>query len=187
MSENISYLTNHLLIALPMLDDPNFARSVVLICQHDANGAMGITVNRASEYSLGQLMDQLQIDFHDPVQREQIALNGGPVHPERGFVLHDGAHLWASSIRVGDLCLTTSRDLLEAMAMGQQHQNALFTLGCAGWDAGQLEREMHENAWLTAPVDHQVLFATPLEQRWSAALRLIGVDPFRMTDYCGHV
>ena len=180
-------LTNHLLIALPALSDPTFSRSVALICQHDESGAMGVLVNRPSEYTLGEVLSQMGIDTDDEPLREQLVLSGGPVHPERGFVIHDDARDWDSSLEVGEgVFLTTSRDILEAMAAGNGPRNALVVLGCAGWGAGQLESELGENSWLTVPSDANVLFATALEDRWQSAAGRIGVDLFRLTDYSGH-
>jgi putative transcriptional regulator len=179
--------TNQLLIALPALDDPHFARGVALICQHDADGAMGVVVNRASEYTLGEVLAQMNLETHDPLLRDQIVLNGGPVHPERGFVVHDGAREWDSTLAIGDnLALTTSRDILEAIAVGEGPAHAVVALGCAGWGAGQLEYEIGENSWLTAPVDPELLFALPLAQRWQAAGGQLGIDITRVTDYSGH-
>ncbi|RBG11793.1 YqgE/AlgH family protein, partial [Xanthomonas oryzae pv. oryzae] len=173
-------LANQLLIALPALSDPTFSRSVALICQHDENGAMGVLVNRPSEYTLGEVLSQMGIDTDDEPLREQIVLSGGPVHPERGFVIHDDAREWDSSLEVGQgVFLTTSRDILEAMAAGNGPRNVLVALGCAGWGAGQLEFELGENSWLTAPSDANVLFATALEDRWQTAAGRIGVDLFR--------
>ncbi|MFT4248944.1 MAG: YqgE/AlgH family protein [Pseudomonas sp.] len=187
MFEAPTHLTHQLLIALPALFDPNFARSVALICQHDDNGAMGVVVNRASEYTLGEVLAQMGIGTEDAALREQKVLAGGPVHPERGFVIHDDARDWDSSLEVGEgLYLTTSRDILEAMAAGRGPRNALVALGCAGWGAGQLEFEIAENSWLTAPSDPQLLFDLPLDERWQAAAGRIGVDLFSMTDYSGH-
>ena len=182
-----SPLSNHLLVALPSLHDPHFARSVTLVCQHDADGAMGVMVNRASEYTLGEVLQQMGIASESESLQSQIVLAGGPVHPERGFVLHDSARAWESTLEVADgLFLTTSRDILEAMAAGEGPAHAVVALGCAGWGAGQLEYELGENSWLTAPADTELLFAVPLEQRWQAAGQRIGVDMTRLTDYSGH-
>ena len=179
--------SNQLLIALPALDDPHFARGVALICQHDGDGAMGVLVNRASEYTLGEVLAQMSLETQDPLVRDQIVLNGGPVHPERGFVLHDGAREWDSTLAIAEnLALTTSRDILEAIAVGEGPAHAVVALGCAGWGAGQLEFELGENSWLTAPVDAELLFAMPLAQRWQAAGGRIGIDITRVTDYSGH-
>lgn len=183
----MSQFANQLLIALPALDDPNFARSVALICQHDGDGAMGVVINRPSEYTLGDVLEQMGIDGGSDALRAQRVLAGGPVHPERGFVLHDGAQGWDSSLAIADdLYVTTSRDVLEAIARGEGPPNAAVALGCAGWGAGQLEFELAENSWLTAPSDAELLFATPLDARWQAAAGRIGVDMTRMADYAGH-
>lgn len=180
-------LSNQLLIALPAMADPNFARTVALICQHDEQGAMGVVVNRASEYTLGQVLSQMGIGSDDQALCARPVLHGGPVHQERGFVLHDGEREWESSLRVGQhLYLTTSRDILEAMARGDGPRNALVTLGCAGWGAGQLEQELAEDSWLTVPADPVVLFEAPLDERWQLAASRIGVDLFRLTGYSGH-
>ena len=167
MSEISTSLAHHLLVALPSLADEPFARSVALICQHDQNGSMGVLVNQPSDYTIGEVL---------------------AVHPERGFVIHDDARAWESSLLVGEgVYLTTSRDILEAMARGEGPANALVTLGCAGWGEGQLEGELADNSWLTVPADADLLFRTPYEQRWQGAAARIGVDLFRLTDYSGHV
>ncbi|WP_454832009.1 YqgE/AlgH family protein [Pseudoxanthomonas wuyuanensis] len=187
MSAEATPLASQLLIALPALDDPNFARGVALICQHDDDGAMGVIINRASEYTLGDVLSQMNLDTQDEALRQQVVLSGGPVHPERGFVLHDDARGWDSQLEVADgLYLTTSRDILEAMARGDGPAHAVVALGCAGWGAGQLEFELGENSWLTAPADAELVFSLPLEQRWQAAGSRIGVDMTRLTDYSGH-
>lgn len=187
MQDDPTPLANQLLIASPALSDPHFARSVTLICQHDDEGAMGVVVNRASEYTLGDVLKQMNLETHDARLSGQIVLSGGPVHPERGFVLHDGQREWDSTLEVADgLYLTTSRDILEAMAVGDGPAHAVVALGCAGWGAGQLEYELGENSWLTVPADAELLFALPLEQRWQAAGSRIGVDMTRLTDYSGH-
>jgi putative transcriptional regulator len=188
MSELSSPLANHLLVALPSLLDPPFARSVSLICQHDDNGAMGVMINQPSEYTLGEVLAQMDISSDDEALCAQAVLHGGPVHTERGFVIHDDARSWDSSLTVAEgLYLTTSRDILEAMARGEGPRNALVTLGCAGWGAGQLEQELAENSWLTVPADAELLFDTPIEQRWQLSAARIGVDLFLLTGYSGNV
>lgn len=186
MSPVATPLANQLLIALPSLADSPFSRSVALICQHDDDGAMGLVVNRVSEYSLAEVLGQMNVDGGSEDMRAQPVLAGGPVHPERGFVLHDGGDQWDSTLTIGSsLFLTTSRDILEAMARGQGPDNALVALGCAGWGAGQLEQELTENDWLTAPADTELLFSLPLEDRWEAAAGRIGVDFAHLTSYSG--
>jgi putative transcriptional regulator len=180
-------LANQLLIALPSLADPNFARSVTLICQHDGEGAMGLVINRLSEYTLGEVFEQMGITSDDAHLRGRAVLAGGPVHPERGFVLHDGDRGWDSSLRiVPGLYVTTSRDVLEAIARGDGPPRSTIVLGCAGWGAGQLEQELTDNSWLTAESDPELIFALPLDARWQAAAGKIGVDVRLMTDYSGH-
>lgn len=181
-------LANQLLIALPSLADPHFTRSVALICQHDDDGAMGVVVNRASEYTLGDVFEQMGIASSDDLLCAQPVLAGGPVHPERGFVLHDGQREWDSTLAIADgLYVTTSRDVLEAMARGDGPARVTVALGCAGWGAGQLEFELTEHTWLTAPADAELLFATPLDARWQAAAGRIGVDDIiGVADYAGH-
>ncbi len=182
-----AFFANQLLVALPTLADPHFARSVTLICQHDADGAMGVVVNRSSDYTLGEILRQMEIEAADPALREQRGRAGGPVHPARGFVLHDGGRGWDSTLVVADgLSVTTSRDILEAIARGEGPEHTLVALGCAGWGAGQLEQELAENSWLTAPAQPGILFDLPLDQRWQAAAGQIGVDLMRMAGHVGH-
>lgn len=181
------FLADHFLIAMPALDDPNFQRSVTLICQHDESGAMGIVINRCADYRLGELLEQLDIPTDRADLADMAIVAGGPVHPDRGFVLHDDGREWNSTLRVGPrLAVTTSRDILAAMARGEGPANALVALGYAGWTAGQLEAELAQNSWLTAPVDQSIVFATPLAERWQAAARGLGVDISRLADYAGH-
>ncbi len=180
-------LTGHFLIAMPGLGDPNFAHGITYLCQHSEEGAMGLVINRLSDYRLGDVLAQMRMTC----EREEVAatpvLLGGPVQPERGFVLHDsGDRQWDSSFRINDsLTVTTSRDILAAMADGQGPRRALIALGYAGWGAGQLEQELRENAWLTVEADERILFDIALEDRWNAAVALVGVDPAHLTSYSG--
>lgn len=187
MSGPYTQLSNQFLIALPSLPDPNFSRSLAIICQHDANGAMGILINRSSEYTLGEVLEQIGIPSSSSALRNQVVYAGGPVHPERGFVIHDGPQRWDSTLSIGeDLFLTTSKDILEAMAEGKGPSRVLVALGCAGWREGQLEVELSENHWLTAPMNPDLVFDMPITQRWQSAALSIGVDVFRLTGYAGH-
>jgi putative transcriptional regulator len=180
-------LTDHFLIAMPALEDPHFHRSVTLVCQHDGNGAMGIVINRLADYSLGELLDQLQLPTQDEALARRQIVAGGPVHPDRGFVLHEDPRDWGSTLRFGrGLAVTTSRDILAAMARGDGPARSLVALGYAGWTAGQLEDELAQNSWLTVPADHAIIFDTPLDERWHAAARALGVDLSRLADYAGH-
>lgn len=182
-----SSLTGHFLIAMPGLGDPNFARGITFICQHNEEGAMGLVVNRLSDYKLGDVLQQMNM----PCERVEVAatpvLMGGPVQPERGFVLHaPGTREWDSSYRVNDmLTVTTSRDILAAMADGGGPERALVALGYAGWGAGQLEQELRENAWLTVQADQRILFETALDERWGAAVALVGINPANLASYYG--
>lgn len=187
MSPEPTPLANQLLVALPSLVHTEFERTVSLLCQHDADGAMGVVVNRRSDYSLGEIFSQMGIACDDPALCASPVLAGGPVHPERGFVIHDGERGWDSSLLVADgLRVTTSRDVLEAMARGDGPPRAVVALGCAGWSAGQLDAELADNSWLTVPSDSELLFAMPLESRWQAAAARIGVDMAHMPGYAGH-
>lgn len=187
MDEHGQNFGNHLLIALPSLRDSFFERSVTLICQHDSDGAMGVMVNRPSDYTVGEVLQQMGIASDDQALQAQVVLAGGPVHPERGFVLHDGGRTWDSSLDVGGgLFLTTSRDVLEAMARGEGPGQALVALGCAGWGTGQLEQELVDDSWLLVPSRADVLFDLPLAQRWQAAAGSIGVDLLNHASHSGH-
>ena len=188
LSDSPTPLASQLLIALPSLAESGFSKSVALICQHDQDGALGIVVNRPSEYTVGEVLEQMGFEGGSESLRSQIVLNGGPVHRERGFVIHDGGTRWDSTLPIGDdLWLTTSREILEAMANGEGPEHAVVALGCAGWGAGQLEQELSvDHSWLTAPADPSLLFDTPLEERWRAAAGRIGVDFARLADYTGH-
>jgi len=181
------FLTEHFLIAMPAMEDPNFARGVTLLCQHDDDGAMGLMINRVSDYTMGELFDQMQMECTDVVLRATPVLLGGPVQPERGFVLHDDEREWSSTLRFGKgLAVSTSRDIIAAMARGEGPKRALVTLGYAGWDAGQLEAELTRNDWLTVPADHAIVFEQPLEARWQAAAKSLGVNLANLSDSVGH-
>ncbi|HEY9144226.1 MAG TPA: YqgE/AlgH family protein [Arenimonas sp.] len=180
-------LAEHFLIAMPALDDPNFFRSVTLVCQHDQDGAMGLVVNLPSDFSLGEMLAQMKLPTTDLVLASQDVLAGGPVQPDRGFVLHDDARDWPSTLRLANgLAVTTSREILESMARGDGPARQLVALGYAGWEAGQLEDELAANSWLTVPAEKSVLFDTPMAGRWHAAARCLGVDIEHLADYAGH-
>jgi len=187
MSDQDAYLTNQFLIAMPNLMDPNFFHSVTYICEHNEQGAMGIVINQPVELSLGELMEQMDMRAHAPEQAVQSIFRGGPVEPERGFVLHRPLGQWESGMAVTeDIGLTTSTDIVHAMSKGNSPDDVLITLGYAGWGAGQLEREMLDNVWLSGPADPVIIFDTPVEERWEAAARLVGVDIHQLTGDAGH-
>lgn len=181
-----TYLSNQFLIAMPELADPNFAQTVTLICEHNAQGALGIVINRPGDMTLGHVLDQLELSPRDAGLRERSVFEGGPVHPERGFVLHDGPG-WDSSLQVSDqIHVTTSRDILQAMAGGSGPEKFLMALGYAGWAAGQLEQEMADNAWLSVDAEPRIVFDTPWQDRYRQAAALLGIDLDRLGPGAGH-
>ena len=180
-------LTGHFLVAMPTLADAPFSRGVVLLCQHDDDGAVGLLVNQLSEFRLGDILDQMKLDCADADLLDAPVLISGPVQQERGFVLHREHGHWESSYRVNEQwSITTSRDILVAMAAGEGPRHALLALGYSGWTDGQLEQELKDNSWLAVEANDRVIFDTPLEERWSAAAGLVGVDPRQLSGYAGH-
>jgi putative transcriptional regulator len=179
-------LTNQFLIAMPSMEDPNFDRTVVYVCEHSDKGAMGVVINRPMELTLARLFDKIDLRLEIAPWRDEPVLYGGPVQTERGFVLHAPAGNYSSTLTVAeDIGLTTSKDVLEALAGGQGPARLLVTLGYAGWAAGQLEHELAHNGWLNVAADSRVIFDTPLTARFDAALGLLGVDPFQLTGQAG--
>jgi putative transcriptional regulator len=182
-----TYFNNQFLIAMPELADPNFAHTVTLICEHNPDGALGIVINRPAELTLGDVLDQLGLNVAKPDLRQQSIFNGGPVQTDRGFVLHDGDAAWDSSLPVSDqIRLTTSRDILEALASGRGPERYLLALGYAGWAAGQLELEMAANAWLCVPAEATLVFDTAWELRYQAAAELLGINLGALGPGAGH-
>lgn len=178
---------DHFLIAMPSLADPHFFRGVTLVCQHDEQGAMGLVLNHPSDFTLGEVLRQMDIAGAPPALARQTVLVGGPVQPDRGFVLHEDPRDFGPSLRFGrGLAISTSRDILEALARGDGPRDFVMTLGYAGWGAGQLEDEIVQNAWLTVPADRAIVFETPIEQRWQAAARSLGIDISGVSDTVGH-
>jgi putative transcriptional regulator len=187
MIEEIANLTNHFLIAMPGMADPSFARTVTYLCQHNEEGALGIIVNRPSELTLSDIMEQMEIDVREQAIGQIPVYFGGPVQPERGFILHEPAGDWSSTLKVSDsISLTTSRDILEAIGQGEGPRKILVALGYAGWGKGQLEREIAENSWLNAPANQSIIFNQPAAGRWKAAAELMGVDISLLTAQAGH-
>jgi putative transcriptional regulator len=182
-----TFLNNQFLIAMPGMDDPNFAQTVTLVCEHSERGALGIIINRPLTMDLGEVFEQLGLDASQSHVSRQNVLLGGPVQTDRGFVLHSPGAGFESTLLVSDkLHLTTSRDILDALASGQGPERAIVALGYAGWEAGQLEDEMARNAWLTVPVDENLLFDVPAEDRWQAAGRLLGINLLHLSSDAGH-
>jgi putative transcriptional regulator len=230
-------LTHHFLIAMPGLEDAAFAKSVVYVCEHSERGAMGLVINKPSELSMEGLFEKVDLPLHRQDLMNAPVLQGGPVHTERGFVLHDAlwverpsasnspatedvpeiaeteaqaeaeataeakalsevsAHsaesdkesVYASTMTIpGGLEMTTSKDVLEALAMGAGPKRVLISLGYSAWGEGQLESELAENSWLTVGADTAVIFDTPVEQRYTRAMQLLGLEPWMLSNEVGH-
>lgn len=186
--ESISgYLQEQMLIAMPSMSDPNFSRSVTLLCQHNEHGAIGITVNRQSGFTLGDLFQQLNIPCQNDSISSRLVLEGGPVSPDHGFVLHSPQEGYGSSIRLNeDIMVTTSRDVLVAIANDVGPECFLVALGYAGWGDGQLEWEMRQNAWLSVPADKEILFESDLQHRWENAIGKLGISAKDLHEVGGH-
>ncbi len=187
MNEESPNLTNQFLVAMPGMSDPTFAKTVTYLCQHSSEGALGIIINRPSELTLGEVMEQMSIEVSQPGIDAVRVFFGGPVHRERGFVLHEPGGQWDSTMQVSDsVALTTSRDILEAIGNGRGPGKVLVALGYAGWAKGQLERELLDNAWLNVPADSSIMFEWPARDRWKAAAESVGIDISLLTTSAGH-
>jgi putative transcriptional regulator len=181
------YLTNQLLIAMPTMGDPNFTQTVALICDHSSRGALGLILNKPLPMRMSEIFEQLEITMAAGNLSERQVLRGGPMQTDRGFVVHRAGGQWDSTLKVSDaIHVTTSRDILAAMARGEGPSEAVVALGYAGWDGGQLENEIRANAWLSAPVDSGIIFDLPFESRWEAAGRLLGVELSRISPISGN-
>lgn len=195
--ENIN-LTGHFLIAMPALTDPYFSKSVTFICTHNEDGAMGVVINRPTDITYDTLFEKINIELHDSSLANEPVLYGGPVQPDRGFVLHPAAFKnlqnsdWDSSITIAEnTALTTSKDILEAVALGTGPEKMLLTLGYAGWTPGQLEHEIAQNAWLSVqpkdvPTLHKILYDTEHEEKLNATMALLGINFGMLSDVAGH-
>ncbi|MGE0799197.1 MAG: YqgE/AlgH family protein [Lautropia sp.] len=180
-------LSNHFLLAMPTMADPNFSGAVVLIAEHNDRGALGLVVNKPTTMTLAGLLERIDLTRHDESQADAPVFYGGPVQTDRGFVLHQPQGQWNSTVAISrDIALTTSKDVLEAVADGSGPPRLLVTLGCAGWGPGQLEAEIGQNAWLTIEADAELLFETPVEERFQQAYRRLGVDPALLPPAAGH-
>ncbi len=180
-------LTNHFLIAMPSMADPHFVRSVTYVAEHTENGALGIIVNRPTDVMLSEVLSQMNIKSRKKVNQTPV-FYGGPVHQERGFVIHSPKEGYKSSFApANNISITTSRDILEDIATEKGPDNAIVTLGYAGWDAGQLENEMVNNTWISCQADSEIIFNTALENRWQKALELAGIkDIASLSQDVGH-
>lgn len=181
-------LENQLLIAMPSLKDPYFNKTVTYICEHNDEGAMGLIINLPVNITLNELLVQLEenSDANFP-ELEQQVLTGGPVNTDRGFVLHSTQSGWSSSLALSeDIMITTSKDILLALGSDKSPEKFMVTLGYAGWGPGQLEKEIQENSWLTTPADDEILFDTPIEQRWQKATEKLGINLAHLSTDVGH-
>jgi putative transcriptional regulator len=180
-------LANQFLIAMPSLADPNFSRTVTLLCEHTAEGALGVVINRTLGMTLGDIFQQLDIDPQQAHHSDSPIYQGGPVQNDQGFVLHEPRGDWESTLPVSEtLGLSTSQDVLHAIAEDRGPDNWLVALGYAGWGHGQLEQELTDNAWLNGPADNNIIFRVPEEQRWQAAATKLGVDMSTLSGDTGH-
>ncbi|HLL12120.1 MAG TPA: YqgE/AlgH family protein [Rubrivivax sp.] len=184
-------LTNQFLIAMPGMADETFAGAVVYLCEHTEKGALGLVINKPIDIKLRNLFEKVELTLQSDELAEQPVFFGGPVQTERGFVLHekqgDSATAYNSTLSIpGGLAMTTSKDVLEAMAEGSGPGKVLVTLGYSGWQPGQLEDEIGRNGWLNVDADPKVIFDTPIEQRYAQALSLLGIDPRMLSQEAGH-
>lgn len=184
-------LQNHFLIAMPSLEDPYFSRSVVYICEHNENGTMGVVINKPLEQlTVLEVLSKLHIDPTPKVSSlhlDQPVFDGGPLAEDRGFILHTPLQKFSSSIQLAEsVMITTSKDVLETLGTASQPPEALVALGYSGWEAGQLESELLENSWLTVEADSQILFHTPIADRWQAAAQKLGIDIHTIATQVGH-
>ena len=180
-------LVGHLLVAMPGMSDPRFARTVIYMCAHSAEGAMGLVVNRALEQiSLAELLQQLEIDA--TAVDDKIAVNfGGPVETGRGFVLHSPDYMREGTLVVTEgISLTATIDILKAIASGSGPRRHLLALGYAGWGPGQLDSEILANGWLHVDADEELVFGAALDQKWDRAMAKLGINPMLLSDAAGH-
>ncbi|MCG2633312.1 MAG: YqgE/AlgH family protein [Gammaproteobacteria bacterium] len=186
MASDLS-LSNQLLIAMPGMSSPGFSKTVTLICEHNAEGALGIIVNRLSDTNLGEVLCQMGIDTSDPELASRAIHYGGPVEENRGFVLYEPTKTESPQLAVGsELALSSSQDILQALAADEGPERFLIALGYAGWGPGQLEQELLDNTWLTTTCDPSLLFDTPVSQRWRAAADTLGIDLQLLSTEAGH-
>ncbi|MDR2208401.1 MAG: YqgE/AlgH family protein [Azoarcus sp.] len=182
-----SNFTHHFLIAMPYMADPHFSRTLTYIAEHNAQGALGIIVNRPIDMTLGALFERVELKLDTQNFTSQPVYFGGPVQTDRGFVLHRPSGDWHSTLRVNDeVGLTSSRDILQAIASEGEPHEVLVSLGFAAWTAGQLEQELADNAWLAVPADMSIVFSMPPEARLTAAAHQLGIDLFQVSKVTGH-
>ncbi len=183
-------LTNHFLVAMPSMKDPFFKRSVIYICEHNENGAMGIMINAPIDITVGGMLKQVEVEPELPQDQDSLnqpVHNGGPVAENRGFILHQPKDKYQSSIDMTEaLSMTTSKDILEVLGTTDEPDRYLVALGYSGWEAGQLENELAENSWLTMEADPEIIFTTPVQERWNSAVKSLGIDVAQLSAQIGH-
>lgn len=181
-------LANQLLIAMPSLDESYFGRTIIYLCEHDDDGAMGLVINKPTELSIAKVLAELNlVDEDDDKLNEQHVMSGGPVQTDRGFILHNDDKQWSSSLKLDDkITVTTSKDILAKLNTEQGPQKFIMTLGYAGWSPGQLEQELADNTWLTLEADPELLFNTPIDKCWDKALEKLGVSIDQLSSMSGH-
>jgi putative transcriptional regulator len=183
-------LANHFLIAMPSMNDPIFGGTVVYICEHNEKGVLGVVINKPTDMTMDVLFDRIDLKVADGLRSSVVnepIMFGGPVQDDRGFVLHSPGGRYSSSLSVtDDVAFTTSIDVLEAVANGSGPRRMLVSIGYAGWSPGQLEEEISRNGWLTVGADARVLFDLPIEERYNAAIKLLGIDPLMLASEAGH-
>ncbi len=195
MTESVPSYKNYFLIAMPRLNDSYFEKTVTYLCEHNQDGAMGIVVNMPLGLSESELFEHLKIEGKTdselqsgPELKKALVFEGGPVEQSHGFVLHESEHSdWRSSLNLGNgISITTSEDILQALASKSGPKKHLIALGFAGWGKGQLEQEIADNSWLLVEAKPDIIFDTPTEKRWEAATRLLGIEPSQLSDFQGH-
>ena len=183
-------LANHFLIAMPSIQDPIFGGTVVYVCEHNDKGVLGVVINKPTDMTMETLFDRVELKLAEGLRAtvvDEPIMFGGPVQDDRGFVLHSPGGRYSSSLNVtDDVAFTTSIDVLEAVASGGGPARMLVSIGYAGWSPGQLEEEISRNGWLTVGADARVLFDLPIEERYNAAIKLLGIDPFMLATEAGH-
>ena len=184
-------LTNHFLVAMPGMKDPYFQRSVIYVCEHNEEGAMGLMINTPIDITIGKMLEKVDLESaHPKLLTESLdkpVLNGGPVSEDRGFILHQPKDEYESSIKMTDqIFVTTSKDILGVLGTEAEPNHYIVALGYAGWEPGQLEIELSENSWLTVEADPNVMFDTPINERWQKAVQMLGIDVAQLSSQIGH-
>lgn len=184
-------LTNHFLVAMPSMQDPYFKHSVIYICEHNEEGAMGLMINAPIDVTVGGMLKQVEVEAAYPQSHtdslKRPVFNGGPISEDRGFILHRPKDHYESSIRMtDDITVTTSKDILTVLGTDAEPSGYIVALGYAGWSPGQLEDELAENSWLTIEADPELIFNTPVNEKWDKAIQKLGFNPHQLSAQSGH-